>query len=65
MNAAVFDAMEPHLQDAIMESAYLAQVYVQHANEAALVNTVGFTDPPMPGTIFAENRWPRHVSRDL
>lgn len=55
MSAAVFDAMEPHLQDAIMESAYLAQVHVQAANEAALVNTVGFTDPPMPGTIFAEN----------
>jgi TRAP-type C4-dicarboxylate transport system substrate-binding protein len=55
MNASVFDAMEAHLQDAIMESAYLAQVYAQHANEAALVNTVGFTDPPMAGTIFAEN----------
>ncbi len=55
MNAAVFDAMEAHLQEAIMESAYLAQVFVQHANEAALVNTVGFTDPPAPGTIFAEN----------
>jgi TRAP-type C4-dicarboxylate transport system substrate-binding protein len=55
MNAAVFDAMEPHLQDAIMESAYLAQVHVQAANEAALVNTVGFTNPPAPGTIFAEN----------
>ncbi|MCW1950734.1 MAG: TRAP transporter substrate-binding protein DctP [Octadecabacter sp.] len=55
MNASVFDAMEAHLQDAIMESAYLAQVFVQHANEAALVNTVGFTDPPAPGTIFAEN----------
>ena len=55
MNAEVFDAMESHLQDAIMESAYLTQVHVQAANEAALVNTVGFTDPPMPGTIFAEN----------
>ena len=55
MNASVFDAMEGHLQDAIMESAYLAQVYVQHANEAALVNTVGFSNPQLPGTIFAEN----------
>ena len=55
MKASVFDAMEPHLQDAIMESAYLAQVYCQHANEAALVNTVGFSDPQLPGTIFAEN----------
>ncbi|WP_112322900.1 TRAP transporter substrate-binding protein [Oceanibium sediminis] len=55
MNASVFDAMEPHLQDAIMESAYLAQVHVQAANEAALVKTVGFSDPQLPGTIFAEN----------
>ena len=55
MNASVFDAMEPHLQDAIMESSYLAQVHVQAANEAALVNTVGFSDPVMPGTIFDEN----------
>jgi TRAP-type C4-dicarboxylate transport system substrate-binding protein len=55
MNASVFDAMEPHLQDAIMESAYLAQVHVQAANEAALVNTVGFSDPVLPETIFAQN----------
>ncbi|WP_296418655.1 TRAP transporter substrate-binding protein [Pseudooctadecabacter sp.] len=55
MNASVFDAMEGYLQDAIMESAYLAQVHVQAANEAALVNTVGFSDPVMPGTIFDEN----------
>jgi TRAP-type C4-dicarboxylate transport system substrate-binding protein len=55
MKASVFDAMEGHLQDAIMESAYLAQVFTQHANEAALVNTVGFSDPQLPGTIFAEN----------
>lgn len=55
MSAAVFDAMEPHLQDAIMESAYLAQVHVQAANEAALVNTVGFSDPVLPNTIFAQN----------
>ncbi|GAB5447970.1 MAG: hypothetical protein Gyms2KO_28430 [Gymnodinialimonas sp.] len=55
MNAELFDSMSGELQDAIMESAYLTQVHVQAANEAALVNTVGFTDPPMPGTIFAEN----------
>ena len=55
MSAKVFDSMDPHLQDAIMESAYLAQVHVQAANEAALVKTVGFSDPVLPGTIFAEN----------
>ncbi len=55
MNASVFDSMEGYLQDAIMESAYLAQVHVQAANEAALVNTVGFSTPQLPDTIFAQN----------
>ncbi|MDV7339627.1 TRAP transporter substrate-binding protein DctP [Terasakiella sp. A23] len=52
MSAKVFDSLEPHLQDAVMESSYLAQVHVQAANEAALVKTVGFSDPVMPGTLF-------------
>ena len=55
MNAAVFDSMEGYLQDAIMESAYLTQLYIQAANEAALVNTVGFSDPQLPNTLFAEH----------
>ena len=55
MSAEVFDGLEPHLQDAIMESSYLAQVHVQAANEAALVKTVGFSDPQLPGTLFVEN----------
>ncbi len=54
MSSSVFDAMEPHLQDAIMESAYLAQVHVQAANEAALVNTVGYSEPQLPNTIFVK-----------
>lgn len=55
MNASMFDSLGSELQDAVMESAYLAQVHVQAANEAALVNTVGFSTPQLPGTIFAEN----------
>ncbi len=55
MSAKVFDSLDAHLQDAVMESSYLAQVHVQSANEAALVNTVGFSDPQLPGTIFLEN----------
>ncbi|MEO1533857.1 MAG: TRAP transporter substrate-binding protein DctP, partial [Pseudomonadota bacterium] len=55
MSAKVFDAMEGYLQDAIMESAYLAQVHVQAANEAALVKTVGYSDPQLPNTIFAKD----------
>jgi TRAP-type C4-dicarboxylate transport system substrate-binding protein len=54
MNAATFDKLDGELQDAVMESAYLTQVHVQAANEAALVNTVGFSDPQLPNTIFAK-----------
>lgn len=55
MSAKVFDKLEPHLQDAVMESSYLAQVHVQAANEAALVKTVGFSEPQLPGTLFVEH----------
>lgn len=55
MSASVFDSLDGHLQDAVMESSYWAQTHVQAANEAALVNTVGHSNPQLPGTIFAEN----------
>lgn len=55
MSASVFDKLEPHLQDAVMESSYLAQVHVQGANEAALVKTVGFSNPQLPNTLFVEH----------
>ncbi len=56
MNAASFDALGGELQDAVMEASYLTQVHVQAANEAALVNTVGFSHPHQgPDTIFAQN----------
>ena len=38
-----------------MESSYLAQVHVQAAHEASLVNTCGFSNPTLPNTIFAKN----------
>lgn len=55
MNAKVFDKLDGELQDAVMESSYLTQVHVQAANEAALVNTVGFSEPQLPNTIFAKH----------
>ncbi len=55
MNAKVFDKLGGALQDAVMESAYLTQVKVQAAHEAALVNTCGASNPQKPGTIFAKN----------
>ena len=55
MSAEVFDSLGGELQDAVMESAYWAQTHVQAANEAALVKTVGLSDPQLPDTIFAKN----------
>jgi len=55
MSASVFDSLGGELQDAVMESSYWAQTHVQAANEAALVKTVGMSDPQLPGTIFAQH----------
>ncbi|MEH6577206.1 MAG: TRAP transporter substrate-binding protein DctP [Amphritea sp.] len=52
MSASIFDSFSGELQDAVMESAYLTQVKIQAAQEAALVNTVGATTPSFPGTLF-------------
>jgi TRAP-type transport system periplasmic protein len=50
-----FEMLSGELQNAMMESAYLAQIAAQYAMEASLVNTVGFSDPQLPDTIFAQN----------
>lgn len=55
MSSAVFDALSGDLQDAVMESAYFTQAHIQSANEAALLNTVGFSIPQNPNSIFALN----------
>ena len=55
MNGKKFDSLGGELQDAVMESAFLTQVHVQAANEASLVNTVGFSDPQLPNTLFAKH----------
>lgn len=55
MNLDVFNKLGSDLQDDVMESAYLAQVYTQGMNEAGLYDIVGATNPQKPGTIFAEN----------
>ena len=55
MDAKQFDSFGGELQDAVMESAYLTQVKIQAAQEAALVNTVGATNPQLPGTLFAKH----------
>ena len=67
MSSKTFDKLGGELQDAVMESSYLTQVHVQAANEAALVNTVGFSDPQLPNTLFAKNNvrvaWMRGKAR--
>ncbi|MEO1422337.1 MAG: TRAP transporter substrate-binding protein [Pseudomonadota bacterium] len=55
MSSKVFDSLDDNLQNAVLESSYWAQTHVQAANEAALVKTVGFSDPQLPNTIFAQN----------
>lgn len=55
MNAGVFDGLGGELQDEVMESSYWVQTHVQAANEVALINTVGMSDPMMPNSIFAQN----------
>ncbi|MEO0823386.1 MAG: TRAP transporter substrate-binding protein DctP [Pseudomonadota bacterium] len=58
MNAELFDSLSDELQDAVMESAYQTQIYVQNAQEIALLNVVGASTPQLPGTVFAENDVP-------
>lgn len=55
MSLPVFDKLGAALQDDVMESAYVGQVYTQGMNEAALYDIVGATNPQKSGTIFAEN----------
>lgn len=55
MNLDVFNKLGPDLQEDVMESAYVAQIFTQGMNEAGLTDIVGATNPPRPGTIFAEN----------
>jgi hypothetical protein len=47
--------LTPDLQNALMESAYQTQVFIQLASEAALVNTVGASNPQTPNTVFGKH----------
>ncbi len=55
MNLSTFEKLGSDLQDAVMESAYTAQIYTQGMNEAGLFDIVGATTPQKPDTIFAKN----------
>ncbi|MCP1676965.1 TRAP-type C4-dicarboxylate transport system substrate-binding protein [Natronocella acetinitrilica] len=55
MSWEAFQKLPSDLQDAVMESAYTAQVHVQGAHEAALYDIVGAYPDPAEHTLFAQN----------
>ncbi|MAH83523.1 MAG: TRAP transporter substrate-binding protein DctP [Rhodospirillaceae bacterium TMED8] len=55
MSTNVFDKLPGEIQDAVLESAYLTQVWVQGHHEAGLIQIVGNTNPQFPDTIYAKN----------
>lgn len=55
MNLDKFDKLGSSLQDAVMESAYTAQIFTQGMNEAGLFEIVGASTPQQLGTIFNRN----------
>lgn len=54
MSTNVFDKLEAEIQDAVMESAYTTQIWVQGHHEAGLIQIVGSTKPQFPDTIYAK-----------
>lgn len=49
------DKLPDDLREAVMESAFHTQQWVQQEHEIALAQTVGLIDPPPKGTIFHED----------
>ncbi len=52
MSTKSFDKLGSELQSVVLEAAYITQVRIQAAHEAALTNVVGATNPPTEGTVF-------------
>lgn len=52
MSAKVFDKLDSAMQDAVLESSYYTQSYIQGANESTMANFTGATMPPVKGTEF-------------
>ncbi len=55
MRREILDAMSPAHREAMLESGYATQQFVQRANEEALEKIVGIVDPPPPNSIWAKN----------
>lgn len=56
MRLQTFEKLPADLQDAVMESAYTTQIWVQGCHEAGLVRIVGASNPQFPNTIYAKNK---------
>ena len=55
MRSSVFRKLEPHLQDAVLESAYHAQTLTMLNNEAGLAMISGEVENPPASTIFGKH----------
>lgn len=55
MSATVFDKLDAEMQEAVMESAYFTQAYIQGCNEATMCNFTGATEPPIKGSEFEKH----------
>jgi len=55
ISSASFGKLESNLQDAMMESAYLAQIDVMKSNEAALISISGEVPNPGKSTILGQH----------
>ncbi len=55
MRTSTFEKLEPHLQEAVLESAFYAQALTMLSNEAGLTKISGQVPNPPPTTIFGEN----------
>lgn len=54
MNMDRFEQLNNELQQALLESAYLTQIDIQKTSEAKLLQVTGISDPPLPGSYYAE-----------
>jgi TRAP-type C4-dicarboxylate transport system substrate-binding protein len=50
----VLDAMKPAHQEAMLESGFAVQQFIQRKNEEYLTKLVGDTDPPIGGSLWAK-----------
>ena len=55
MRLQTFEKLPGEVQDAVMESAYTTQIWVQGCNEAGLARVVGNTVPQFPNTVYAKH----------